>query len=80
MVVFAFFIGETMEHVSLPRAFCWIFTVSEILDAKLINLKPVNELFFHKMQQDWFRIAFMTKAFSMTLNCEVESIFGVLTI
>ena len=57
----------TMEHVSLPRAFCWIFTVSEILDAKLINLKPVNELFFHKMQQkevsDWFRIAFMTKAF-----------------
>ena len=68
MVVFAFFIGETMEHVSLPRAFCWIFTVSEIWDAKLINLMSVNELFFfHKMQQkevsDWFGIAFMTKAF-----------------
>ena len=26
-----------MEHVSLPRAFCWIFIVSEIWDAKLIN-------------------------------------------
>ena len=68
MVVFAFFIGETMERVSLPRAFSWIFTVSEIWDAKLINLMPVNELFFfHKMQQkevsDWFRIVFMRKAF-----------------
>ena len=65
--MFAFFIGETMEHVSLPRAFCWIFTVSEIWDAKLINLMPVSELFFHKMQQkevsDWFRIAFMTEVF-----------------
>ena len=74
----------TMEHVSLPRAFCWIFTVSEIWDAKLINLMPVNELFFHKMQQkevsDWLRIVFMRKAFSMILNCEIESIFGVLII
>ena len=71
--------------LSLPRAFCWIFTVSEIWDAKLINLMPVNELFFSQNATEGglglVPHRFYDKGFlSMTLNCEIESIFGVLII